>query len=190
MIVLKSDYKLRRLNIDGDQITEEVVSNYAKALGQPSVIGGADGAIDIFTQASTAAFTMPAGKTASGPWSLEVAGGAMTGFPSVIVDPSGQTCVYVRGLNGLLWEASNSKRGWAWAAVSWATGGQAIMGSPAASVADGRIKVSARTDAGTLSEFEQSAERGPTPTEAAASTVRQPPRRPGSSSTTRKERCR
>jgi hypothetical protein len=156
VIVLKSDYKLRRLNIDGDQITEEVVSDYAKALGQPSVIGGADGAIDIFYRSFDRGL-YHARKIASGPWSLEVAGGAMPGFPSAIVDPSGQTRVYVRGLNGLLWEASNSKRGWTWAAVSWSTGGQAIMGSPAASVADGRISVSARTDAGTLSTFEQSA---------------------------------
>jgi hypothetical protein len=88
-------------------------------------------------------------------WKSEVAGGTMLDFPTAVATPDGTLRAYVRGLNGKLFEAAQSRADgtWHWTVVSDQTGGQLLAGSPSASVRNAGVRVHARTAAGRLSSF-------------------------------------
>jgi hypothetical protein len=90
-------------------------------------------------------------------WTTTDLGGSIADFPTAVVAPNGTIRVYVRGVSGILWEASQAVGSgtWQWGNVSAAVAGApAVTGSPAAAVSSsGAVTVWARNPADNLVSF-------------------------------------
>lgn len=150
---LQSDYRMYHYRWDGANLSSEVVSEYVKGLGPPTVIASR-GRLDVFYRSWNRQL-YHAAKIDAGSWSIESVGGIVLDFPTAAMTADGTFHVFVRGLDNGLWEASKPSNGvWSgWNPVSAQLGVPAISGSPSAVVSNGELIVYTRSAAGRLLTF-------------------------------------
>ena len=147
VVVLGSDYFLYHIHHNGSSISTEVVTKHAKGIGPPTLIASDGDRLDLFYRSWNRKL-YHGRKVGTSPWIVEEVGGRMVDFPTGVRLSDGSLRVYIRGLDGHLWEsrkAANDNAAWeGWTSISNRTGTGPIGGSPSAVVVDGVVQVFAR----------------------------------------------
>lgn len=156
VVVLGNDYLLYHINRTGGATTTQVVSENVKGLGQPVLLASGPDRLEVFYR-SWNRRVYHGIKIGSEPWLIEDLGGQMMDFPTAVREADGTLRVYVRGMDGFLWEsrrAPGDKAKWtSWASISAETGSGEIKGSPSAALIDGKVNVYARSTDSTIRKF-------------------------------------
>jgi len=155
--VILSDYKVYHVSRNGPTETIEKVTDLAKGLGQPTLIGTAPDQLDLFYRSFNRKL-YHGRKLGSGNWIVREAGGRMINFPTAVRLNDGSFRAFVTGLNGQLWEAQfgvGPDAHWEeWISVSGlARAPGTIEGSPSAAVINGAVNVFVRTADSKIRQF-------------------------------------
>jgi hypothetical protein len=155
--VILNDYKVYHISRNGPTETIEKVTDLAKGLGRPTLIGTAPDQLDLFYRSYNRKL-YHGRKVGTGNWMIREVGGRMVNFPTAVRLNDGTFRAYVRGLNGQLWEAqlgSGPDAQWVgWYSISGLTGAPGtIEGSPSAAVINGGVNVFVRTADSKIRQF-------------------------------------
>lgn len=153
VVAVGRDYRLYHWSSNGGAISLREVTGSAFVRGTPVLLARAGG-LDAFYRgdARTAYHARWDGVS----WTTTLVGGLMQDFPSAAVTADGTLRVFVRGMSGQLWQASQppGTSSWTWVSISGDIAGvPLISGSPAAVVQEGTLKVYARNAAANLLMF-------------------------------------
>lgn len=153
VVVLGTDYKVHHIHRSGSQITETIVSDHVKGLGQLTLIASAPDRLDLFYRSWNRRL-YHARKIGNAEWIVDDVGGQMTDFPTAVRMADGGFKAFVRGRDGRLW---TSERGPVdsseWSGWQRVSGNGSIEGSPSAAVVNGKLNVFVRTNASNIRRF-------------------------------------
>jgi len=156
VVALKSDYKLYHFRSNGATVTSELVSEWVKGLGQPTMIASSPDQLDVFYRSWNRQL-YHARKIGENPWTIVSVGGRMLDFPTAVKMDDGTLRAFIHGTDGGLWEATRpagAESQWSgWRSISQPLNTPAISGSPSASIINGFVSVSARTPGGRMFVF-------------------------------------
>lgn len=151
--MLGTDYKVHHIHRSGSQITETIVSDHVKGLGQLTLIASAPDRLDLFYRSWNRQL-YHARKIGNAEWIVDDVGGQMTDFPTAVRMADGGFKAFVRGRDGRLWTSDrgpvDSSEWSGWQRVS---GNGSIEGSPSAAVVNGKLNVFVRTNASNIRRF-------------------------------------